>query len=182
MLDSDYFRLCISHSFLKICMYTHIKNALDLSFYYYESMCCRPLENTVIHVYVYFGSYLYDTHILSFYRAEGFLYSLSLIAIIHDCIGCILYVYYTHYSLLYKVKYPLTHRHVNVQLNSWHFWILIKRVTLHLLTQIMSNNYLYKLIYLSTLFINCCSCVQLMLDGVTVSTKLEARFFWVAFG
>ena len=185
-LISDNFRLCIIHSFLKIRMYIHFKNALDLSFYYYESMCCRPLENTVIHAYVYFGAYLYGTHILSFYRAERFLYGLALIAIIHDCIGCLfiynILVYYTHYSFLYEVKYHITHRPVNVQLNSWHFWLLIKRVTLYLLTQIMSNNSLYKLIYLSTLFINCCLCVQLTLDWSDCCTKLEVRFLWIACG
>ena len=139
----------------------------------------------MIHVYVYFGAYLYGTHILSFYRAEGFLYGLALIAIIHDCIGCLFIytlVYYTHYSFLYKVKYHITHRPVNVKLNSWHFWLLIKRVTLYLLTQIMSNNSLYKLIYLSTLFINYCSYVQLTLDWSDCFTKLEARFLWVACG
>ena len=34
-LISDNFRLCIIHSFLKIRMYIHFKNVLDLSFYYY---------------------------------------------------------------------------------------------------------------------------------------------------
>ena len=61
------------------------------------------------------------------------------------------------------------------------FWLLIKHVTLYLLTQIMSNNSLYKLRYLSTLFINDCLYLQLTLVESDCLTKRETRFLWIAF-
>ena len=176
-----YFRLCITRLFLKIHMYTHFINAINLSFHYYESICYSPLKNIIIHVYVYFVTYLYSTHILAFYRAKKLCYGLALIAIIPECIGCLFIytlVYYTHYSFFYTVNY---HRLVNLQFNSWHFCFLIKRVILYLLTQIMSSNYLYKWRYVSTLFINCCLYLQLMLVWSDCLTKLKTRSLWVAF-
>ena len=137
------------------------------------------MKNTIIHVYVYLVAYLYSTHILSFYRAKKLFYGLTLF--IHDCIGCLFIytlVYYTHYSFFYKVKYR---RPVNLQFNSWHVWLLIKHVTLDFFTQILFNNYLYKLRYLFILFINCCLYLQLTLFWSNCLEKLETRSLWVAF-
>ena len=54
-------------------------------------------------------------------------------------------------------------------------------MTLYLLTQIMFNNYLYKLRYLSTLFENCCLYLQLTVVWSYCLTKLDTRSLWVAF-